>query len=334
MPSDNDSEKKDSKENYFATLRADYEQTHQQINQLADIRFKLLAFVPTVSTLATLLGTKAAPGSALVGGFLGFFAILGITMYELRNSQIYDSFIARAKKLERLMSSTREEQYGGLWSERPSRVVRLFGIPVWHDLALAIIYSTALGGWLYLIIYSFLSLGSSPSSTPPLSSFVIAASVAGIVTIAFFLEFLYIEQHRSDTGKKLIVNDVIDPLKVPLQPTPLRGDKYVSVNVCLRNVSKLKLAYNISELVLQDNQCKQYSYAPTSHQSFPEKGTLRPDQTEGGFIEYAIPEGNKPAKLIYTHRLRFLPLTRKQIIDLTQDNHAVNRGESEVRETS
>jgi hypothetical protein len=39
-------------ENFAANLRADYEQTDQQIRMLADIRFKLLALVPTLTAAA------------------------------------------------------------------------------------------------------------------------------------------------------------------------------------------------------------------------------------------------------------------------------------------
>ncbi len=41
----------------MGNLRADYEQTYQQIRMLADIRFKLLALVPTLTAAAVVLAT-------------------------------------------------------------------------------------------------------------------------------------------------------------------------------------------------------------------------------------------------------------------------------------
>ncbi|SRR6266568_3560760 len=144
-------------------LRADYEQTNQQINVLADIRFKLLAFVPTLTATAVALLTtdKIAQGTILAVGLLGFFAVFGIALYDQRNSQIYDACQHRAKYLERRLhmpNSYKEGKNGGLYTEKPDRTRRLFGITAWHDRSLAYIYGTALGGWSYIIIYPLLSI--------------------------------------------------------------------------------------------------------------------------------------------------------------------------------
>jgi hypothetical protein len=72
-------------EDFAATLRADYEQTNQQIGMLADIRFKLLALVPTLTAAAALLTTATvAHGTVLAVGILGFITVFAIAMYDLR----------------------------------------------------------------------------------------------------------------------------------------------------------------------------------------------------------------------------------------------------------
>jgi hypothetical protein len=135
-------------------LRLDYEQTLETYRQLADIRFKLLAFVPTLSGVAVVLLTNASlHGSekvALAG--LGFFVTLGIVLYDQRNTQFYNGAIGRAQYLEDDLNLERYEtdEHRGLFGSRkdhPTR--RFFGLPVGHDLGLAFIYSTVLGAWVF-----------------------------------------------------------------------------------------------------------------------------------------------------------------------------------------
>jgi hypothetical protein len=76
---------------------------------------------------------------------------LGITVYELRNSQLYNAAHQRANELA--------DQLGLPPRRRPGRSQRLFSVlPIWHDLALAIIYSSTLGGWALAIAYAGLHL--------------------------------------------------------------------------------------------------------------------------------------------------------------------------------
>jgi len=107
-------------------LRLDYEQTTQFLRTLVDVRFKLLAFVPTL--------TGAAVG--LVGG------------------------PRPAAELERqlgLRSALGASGPGGLFGELPGRAVRLLGVlPVGQDSGLALVYSTALAGWTYLAAWGAL----------------------------------------------------------------------------------------------------------------------------------------------------------------------------------
>ncbi len=141
-------------------LRLDYGETTQMIRALTDIRFRLLAFVPTLAGAAIAL--LAHPNSAaelLAIGLVGLLATLGIFTYELRNTQLYDAAVHRAAFLERRLGlpSALGEGPGGFYSERPSRSVRLFGaVTVWHDRGLALVYAAALGGWGYLVGWGLL----------------------------------------------------------------------------------------------------------------------------------------------------------------------------------
>ena len=78
--------------------KLDYEQTCQQIRAFTDVRFKLLAFVPTLTGAAVaLLGNVTDEWTVLAVGLLGLFVTLGIVFYEMRNTGPYNAAVDRAK---------------------------------------------------------------------------------------------------------------------------------------------------------------------------------------------------------------------------------------------
>jgi len=141
-------------------LRLDYEQTTQLYRALVDVRFKLLAIVPTISgTAVGLLGRPRPAAELLAVGVLGLVATLGILLYELRNTQLHDAAIDRAKELEKGLGfpSTRQPaQPGGLFRERPQPQGFLGPVTVVHGRALALVYGAALAGWGYLVAWGAL----------------------------------------------------------------------------------------------------------------------------------------------------------------------------------
>ena len=148
-------------------LRFDYEQTADLVRTLTDIRFKLLAFVPTIAGATVGLLSDPESAAQLVGvGLLGFTATVGVLMYELRNTQLYGAAVHRAKVLEerlQLTSVRSPERAGGPFTERPDRPVQLVGlVTVWHDRALALVYAAALAGWAYLVAWGALSAADVP----------------------------------------------------------------------------------------------------------------------------------------------------------------------------
>lgn len=199
-------------------LKLDYEQTCQQIRAFTDIRFKLLAFVPTLTGAAVaLLSRVHDQWTVLAVGSLGLFVTLGIVFYEMRNTVLYDAAIHRAKWLEvslDLPILTYGERKGGLFNERPPRptlfegspllklatkvLARLKGsaqpseekpsLPVWHDQALALVYGAALGGWLYMITNSLLTLLNQQRSEANGNSLA-AILIAGILACSFVQEW-------------------------------------------------------------------------------------------------------------------------------------------------
>ncbi len=160
-------------------LQLDYEQTVEQFRMLTDIRFKLLALVPTLTGAAVglLTNTNASQATALPLGIFGFVVTFGIVMYELRNSVFYEMSTTRAARLESLLELPRFSEPrdglvrpGGVFTERPPAIKtkeakeyeyplpqKIAGFfPVWHDLGLALVYGASLAGWTYLVLYSLL----------------------------------------------------------------------------------------------------------------------------------------------------------------------------------
>jgi hypothetical protein len=142
-------------------LRLDYDQTTEFLRSITDIRFKLLAIVPTISGAAVaFLSRGRSAGELLAVGLLGLAATLGVVLYEVRNTQLYDYALRRAKELEARLGAVSiydASGPGGLFTERPGRDIRVFGLALaGHERGLAIVYGAALAGWGYLVAWGAL----------------------------------------------------------------------------------------------------------------------------------------------------------------------------------
>jgi hypothetical protein len=142
-------------------LRLDYQQTIGLLAGIGDVRFKLLALVPTLSGAAVaVLGRPSSSAELLAVGAIGLIATLGVLLYELRNTQLYDYGLNRAQMLEEALGFEALDGGGGpggLFSDRPDRTLRLFGaLPVDRDAGLSLVYSAAIAGWTYLLAWGAL----------------------------------------------------------------------------------------------------------------------------------------------------------------------------------
>lgn len=122
------------------SLRIDYEQTTELLRSLTDIRFKLLAFVPSIAGAAVaFMGAGHSATELLAVGALGLAATVGVLLYELNNSELYDEIVERAAVLEDKLGL-------GLFRLVGSRHERGFGL----------VYGAALAGWTYLVVWGAL----------------------------------------------------------------------------------------------------------------------------------------------------------------------------------
>ena len=202
-------------------LRAEYQIAVDIIKLLSDIRFRCLAFVTALATVANaLLPATGDPGTRLALGMLGLLATLGITIYELRNSQLYEVAIHRAKTLEsrlEMRRSSANDGDGGLFNERPDYIhevhheaaegtepspprMRFWLVSVKHDHGLALIYGAALGAWVYLVAYGLLAL-PAPAGLWPAVSVSFVRLMSGLIGIGAGV--LAIQQFRTHDKNRL-----------------------------------------------------------------------------------------------------------------------------------
>lgn len=190
------------KESEHQAVSLEYGQINQNFRFLADVRFKLLALLPVLGGASVFILSKFGleagnlpAGSAgellivlLVSAF-GFLVTLGITIYDQRNSELYNALIHRAKFLEDQLrlpvapGGLKKSLVGGQFNERPKRGRRII-FQAGHDLALALIYGPLLGAWVFPFLYSLLRLAAVPHAGAQLFSvFVTATTVVWITTI-------------------------------------------------------------------------------------------------------------------------------------------------------
>ena len=159
-------------------LELEYSQVNENFRMLAEIRFKLLAFVPALGGVAVFVLSKIGDSTkatcfdhamVLLLGTLGFLVTLGITFYDQRNSELYNALSDRAKYLEEQLKLPHAEKKsskdlsGGQFRERPRRGRKLVGlILMGHDTGLALIYGPVIGAWFFPIVFSVLNLRFKP----------------------------------------------------------------------------------------------------------------------------------------------------------------------------
>ena len=180
-------------------LRLDYDETTDLLRLLTDVRFRLLAFVPTISGAGVaLLSRGGSSAERIAVGAIGLLATLGIVVYEIRNTQVYDYAVHRAKVLEErlgIASVFRSDAVGGLFGERPARNVHVFGLLLaGHDRGLALVYAAAVGGWTYIAAWGILhALGVGE----PQRIGGAAGVVAGLIVL---VDLLRVDVRRNKQG--------------------------------------------------------------------------------------------------------------------------------------
>lgn len=216
-------------------LELEYGEVNNNFRFLAEVRFKLLALVPALGGAAVFVlahaGLQAgeAPASSnpellvvLLVSLFGFLATLGITLYDQRNSELYNALIHRAKWLEREFGcqvapgGLKTVVSGGQFNERPAKGRHLV-FQAGHDLALALIYGPLLGGWLFPIAYSALRLAGIDNE----GSQVAATAVAGLAAVGCTSWLVALDRQEMQLYRMAASRD---RLVEKVEPAPSRSD--------------------------------------------------------------------------------------------------------------
>jgi hypothetical protein len=154
-------------------LRLDYDRSVDMIKTLTDIRFKLLALVPTLTGAAIGLIRQPQSAAELLGvGAIGLTATIGILLYELRNTSLVLYAFERAAAAERAL----QLPSGGLYARRPRSTT--------GDSSLSLVYGAALGGWSYLVAWG--ALRALDVGRPRLAGGIIGIIVGAAVVVALW----------------------------------------------------------------------------------------------------------------------------------------------------
>lgn len=128
-----------------------YSEVNSNYRHLADIRFKLIGFLPAVSVIAwaQIFGSFSISSVeesllAVVISFLGLRIAFGLRIYDQRNDNLYNDLISRGRKIE--------EELGigtGIFKGRitPNQQDFIFRKIINHSRGLDIIYSSVFVGW-------------------------------------------------------------------------------------------------------------------------------------------------------------------------------------------
>jgi len=134
-------------------LLAEYVQVCTSFRTLADIRFRLLAFLPLGAGVAAFASQTSTFGtmSALVISLFGLVATIGLATYNQRNDQFYFALERRAADIERELGLT-----SGSFAQRPGAWLyldfRVFRHTINHSRGVSLIYWATIGLWLYGVI--------------------------------------------------------------------------------------------------------------------------------------------------------------------------------------
>lgn len=160
-------------------LRLEYDYASQLLGNLTEIRFKLLALVPTLSGAVVALVSSQRSGVELLAiGALGLAATSGVLAYELRNGELRRRATDRVNRLE-------TELFPGgplVGSGGSGRTPKLFGlIPASHRLGVGLVYGAALGGWVYLLVWGALAAAGAHAHSQGIGVAVGAVAALAVV---------------------------------------------------------------------------------------------------------------------------------------------------------
>jgi hypothetical protein len=136
---------------------------------------------------------------------MGLFVSLGLILYDIHNTALYDAAVYRAKGIERALSLApfaKHKRAGGLFNESPDRIAvaqrSLVKSPlmVRNKNVVAVIYGVVVGGWVHVIVHA--STRSLPTGWQPseVATDLVSLLAAVLVTALTVLRLPRIIEHN------------------------------------------------------------------------------------------------------------------------------------------
>ncbi|MBS0251339.1 MAG: hypothetical protein JSR78_09770 [Proteobacteria bacterium] len=134
----------------FEGLLKEYGEVGANHRKLTDIRFRLLAFLPTASIILNIFKPEISGFQRVALALSGLAVSIGLITYNKRNDQIYFALENRAKTIERELHIP-----DGAFSTRP-KPLTIFGSlwPIQHPTAIFVLYTATIAIWLFLVLDS------------------------------------------------------------------------------------------------------------------------------------------------------------------------------------
>jgi hypothetical protein len=135
--------------------RVVYQEVCRTLSVIDDFRARLLGLLPLSSGVGIFLLLEANADKQYLKaiGLIGFFASLGLFIYELSQSAVCRHLHDVGEQLEEDMGLTR-----GQFLHRPGPLtlkIKKLGLMTWVGVAAWIVYLTVLAAWAYLTIVGF-----------------------------------------------------------------------------------------------------------------------------------------------------------------------------------
>jgi hypothetical protein len=134
-----------------------YQEISKSLSVIDDFRARLLGLLPLSSGVGIFLLLEANADKRYLGaiGLIGFFASLGLFIYELSQSAICRHLVVAGRLLEKGMH-LKSGQFCGRPTELPKRLqITRLGLMTWIGVASWLVYLTVLAAWAYLAFVGF-----------------------------------------------------------------------------------------------------------------------------------------------------------------------------------
>lgn len=137
--------------------RVVYQEISRTLSVIDDFRARLLGLLPLSSGVGIFLLLEANADKRYLGaiGLIGFFASLGLFIYESSQSAICRHLVSSGCELEKRMK-LESGQFRGRPTELPRRLqIKRLGLMTWIGVASWLVYLTVLAAWAYLAFVGF-----------------------------------------------------------------------------------------------------------------------------------------------------------------------------------